>query len=143
VVIYAESSAVLSWLFDEPRAADVMNAIESAELVVMSDLAAVECARAILRALQRERIDQAQANALYAAFISAASQWDRLEIGERVISLASGPFPAEPIRALDALHLASAVLVRDEWPDMAVLSFDERVRANAAALGLNVFQDAN
>jgi predicted nucleic acid-binding protein len=138
VVIYAESSAVLTWLFDEPRAADVINAIESADLVVLSELTTVECARAIYRAQQRERIDQAQANTLRAALTSAAAQWDRLEIGERVTTLASGPFPAEPVRALDAIHLASAIVAREAWPELVILSYDERVRVNALALGYAV-----
>lgn len=132
---------MLSWLFDEPRAVDVINAIEAADLVVMSELTAVECARAIHCAQQRERIDQAQANVLRAALTSAAAQWDRLEIGERVISLASGAFPAEPVRALDAIHLASAIVAREVWPDLVVLSFDERVRANTAALGYPVLPE--
>jgi predicted nucleic acid-binding protein len=107
----------------------------------MSDLTALECARTIHRALKRERIDRTQANALRAAFTETAAQWDRLEIGEQVLALAAGPFPAEPIRALDAIHLASAMVAREVWSDLAVLSFDERVRANAAALGHTVLPE--
>lgn len=138
MVIYAESSAVLAWLLDEPRAVDVINAIEAADLVVTSELTAVECARAIHRAQHRQRIDQAQANVLRATLTSAVAQWDRLEIGERVTELATGPFPAEPVRALDAIHLASAIVSRAVWPELVILSHDERLRANAVALGYAV-----
>ena len=132
---------MLAWLLDEPSAVDVIRAIESADLVVISDLTAVECARAIHRALESERIDSAQAYALRAAFTSTAAQWDRLEIGERVLGLASGPFPSEPVRALDAIHLASVILAREVWSELCVLSLDERVRANAAALGHSLLPD--
>ena len=142
MVIYAESSAVLAWLLDEPRAADVIKTLESADLVVTSDLTGIECARAIHRAAMRGLITQVQANTLRAALSSAAGQWDRLELGERVIALASGPFPVEPIRALDAIHLASAMVAREVWPEVAVLSLDERVRANAAAMGHVLLPDA-
>lgn len=138
MVIYAESSAVLAWLFDEPSADDVIRAIESADLVVTSELTAVECARAVHRALKAGRIDHGQAHALRAAFTSAGAQWDRLEIGERVLALASGPFPAEPVRALDAIHLASVTLAREVWPDLTVLSLDDRIRASTSALGTTV-----
>jgi predicted nucleic acid-binding protein len=141
VVIYAESSAVLSWLFGERRAVEVIETLESAEVVVASELTGVECARAIQRVASRGLIGRVQAATLLAEFGSAAAQWDRIEVRERVIGLASGPFPVEPIRALDAIHLASAMVAREVWPELAVLSFDERVRANAAALGHTVLPE--
>jgi hypothetical protein len=36
---------------------------------------------------------------------------------------------------LDAIHLASALVLRQALPDLALLSTDERVRANGAQLG--------
>ena len=47
-------------------------------------------------------------------------------------------FPCEPIRALDAIHLATALSVRTLSPDVRVLSFDDRIRDNAASLGFQV-----
>lgn len=141
MVIYAESSAVLSWLFAEPRATEVVQALESAQAVVASELTGVECARAIHRVASLGHMSQEQAATLLAEFEVVAAQWDRLEVRERVIGLASGLFPFEPIRALDAIHLASAMVAREVWPDLAVLSFNERVRANAAALGQAVLPD--
>ena len=52
--------------------------------------------------------------------------------------LMRGPFPGEPIRTLDALHLASALVARAAVADLAFLSQDEKVRASARALGLRV-----
>ena len=54
------------------------------------------------------------------------------------MELARGPFPGELIRALDAIHLATALVIRDIHPDLSVLSLDRRVRENAAALGFGV-----
>jgi hypothetical protein len=44
-------------------------------------------------------------------------------------------FPIEPVRTLDAIHLASALFLRQALPDLAIVSADERVRMNARALG--------
>jgi hypothetical protein len=38
------------------------------------------------------------------------------------------------VRTLDAVHLASALFLRQSFPDL-VVSTDERIRANAALLG--------
>ena len=74
---------------------------------------------------------------------SALSQWDRIELRDRISDIASGPFPAEPVRSLDAIHLASALVARDVWKEIALLSFDDRVRRNALALGFSVLPAAS
>jgi len=51
---------------------------------------------------------------------------------------AEGSFPIEPMRTLDALHLASAFLLRQALPDLCLLSSDDRVRANGRRLGFEV-----
>jgi hypothetical protein len=38
MIVYAESSAVLSWLFGEPPGGEVRGTLEAAEFVVTSDL---------------------------------------------------------------------------------------------------------
>ena len=45
-------------------------------------------------------------------------------------------FPVEPVRTLDALHLASALEFLVLFPDLKVLSLDDRVLANLPQLGL-------
>lgn len=47
-------------------------------------------------------------------------------------------FPNEPVRTLDALHLATAVLFREALGSVTMVSLDERVRSNASGLGLEV-----
>lgn len=48
------------------------------------------------------------------------------------------PFPREPIRTLDAIHLAFALLARSLVPGARLLSLDERLRASGEELGLSV-----
>ena len=55
-----------------------------------------------------------------------------------VVERSRRSFPCEPIRSLDALHLATALIVRGLSPKVQILSFDDRIRENATALGLTV-----
>jgi hypothetical protein len=48
------------------------------------------------------------------------------------------PFPHEPIRTLDALHIASALLARTAIPDLAFLTLDERIRIASKELGFKI-----
>jgi PIN domain len=69
----------------------------------------------------------------------AAARWAVLEISDEVASRAEQAFPREPVRTLDAIHLASALLLRHSVPDLIVVSTDDRIRANAAQLGFPIF----
>jgi hypothetical protein len=59
-----------------------------------------------------------------------------MEISEDVRMRASRFFPAEPIRTLDALHLATALLFMQAFPSLELLSYDQRILKNAAILGI-------
>ena len=60
---------------------------------------------------------------------------DNCSSGE-IVERARRPFPGEPIRTLDALHLASALTARTAITDLALLSLDDRIRNAGARLGL-------
>jgi len=49
--VYLETSALLTWLFDEPDAAEIIDTLNHADLIVTSDLLRIETFRAIKRAL--------------------------------------------------------------------------------------------
>jgi len=69
---------------------------------------------------------------------TTAAHWTLLRLSGDVIDRARQPFRKEPVRTLDALHLASALVARAAVPDLAVLSLDEAARANARGLGFEV-----
>jgi predicted nucleic acid-binding protein len=54
------------------------------------------------------------------------------------VARARSSFPVEPVRTLDAIHLATAAVFHESLGGLQVLSFDERIRANAQQLGLGV-----
>jgi len=61
-----------------------------------------------------------------------------LDLDRAVLDRVRRPFPVEPIRTLDAIHLATAELL-DEPPQLVtIVTRDERVRANARALGYGI-----
>src|SRR5207245_2925913 len=68
----------------------------------------------------------------------ACADWTLIEPSAAVLDRAGLPFPAEPIRALDAAHLASALVAREATGALELVTTDERVRKNARLLGLAV-----
>ncbi len=136
--LYAESSAVLAWLLDEPTAPAVRRLLVDAEVVVASDLTLIECDRVLLRAVALSELTEAEAADRRAHLITAAGHWQVLRIAAEVVDRARQPFPGEPLRTLHAIHLASLLVTRSAVAGLRLLSLDERVRQAARGLGVAV-----
>jgi len=136
--LYAESSAVLSWLFGEARGIVVRNQLRRAESVVSSDLTLVECDRVIIRARALDEITESKAQHCRSRLTEASNHWYILKVGTEIVERARLPFPHEPIRTLDALHIASALIARTAIPDLALLTLDERIRTASKELGFKI-----
>ena len=137
--IYAESSAVLAWLFGEPEGEMIRKVLGEAEVIIASDLTLVESERVLIRAQTIAGVTEAQAADRRAVLNQAAAHWHFLHLSQEVLERARRPFPNEPVRTLDALHLSSALLGRSAVPGLTVLSLDERIRSNARGLGFDLF----
>ncbi|OFW08068.1 MAG: hypothetical protein A3H96_21985 [Acidobacteria bacterium RIFCSPLOWO2_02_FULL_67_36] len=138
MTIYAESSAVLAWLLGEEAGSRVRDALGKAELVVSSDLTLVECDRVLTRGIVLGEFEEAAAADRRAHLNAAAAHWHLLRMSADVVDRARGRFPAEPIRTLDAIHLASALVARSAVAGLELLSLDERVRRAGKALGFRL-----
>ena len=138
MIAYAESSAVLTWLLGERWQAGVRRLLAEAERVVASTLTGVECARALSRGVITELLSPADELAALQLLHMVSSSWVTLEMTGRVLDRARARFPHEPVRTLDALHLASALLFHEAHGAVTMVSLDERIRDNATHLGLSV-----
>jgi len=106
--------------------------------VLASCLTLIECERVLIRAVATNLLPEAVAAERRAVLARTADHWVTFDLDAEVVEQARRPFPAEPIRTLDAIHLATAVLARSLVPDLAVLSLDERVRRSAEQMGFRV-----
>lgn len=136
--IYAESSAVLAWLLGEAAASRVREVLRRAELVMASDLVLIECDRVLIRAVTLGEIDEATAADRRAYLNAAAGHWHLYRLSMDIVDRARRPFPAEPVRTLDAIHLASALAVRSTVPSVELLSLDDRIRRAGEQLGFRL-----
>jgi predicted nucleic acid-binding protein len=136
VTLYAESSAVLAWLLDQPQGAVAAAALAAADIVIASDLTLIECDRVIVRAVALGELRESDALERQARLNAVSARWTLLGLDDEITERARRPFPVEPIRTLDAIHLASALTARKAVPDLVVLSLDARIRQAATSLGL-------
>jgi len=138
VTIYAESSAVLAWLLGEDDSPRVRSVLADAAIVLASDLTLVECDRVLIRAVARGEMTEADAADRRAELNAAAAHWQVLRVSGEIVDRARRPFPGEPIRTLDAIHLSSALAARAAIAGVQILSLDDRIRGAARRLGLQL-----
>ena len=138
MIVYADSSAVLAWLLGEPGSDAAIAALADAELVVASTLTELECRRALARGVALGRLTETERRAALQLLQDAVRQWTLMAMDGPILDRAGRAYPVEPVHTLDAIHLAAALAFRDALGEVAVLSTDERIRANAAELGLGL-----
>ena len=138
MVVYIESSAVLAWLLGETAAVQILDILREAEHVVSSSLTSVECARGLTRARMLGRLTSMQELAALQLLDQAQSMWHIQELTAPVLARARAPMPGDPVRTLDALHIASASVLCDGLGPVSILSLDARVRVCATGLGFSV-----
>jgi uncharacterized protein with PIN domain len=138
VFLYAESSAVLAWLSGEGHGPMVGAQLARAEKVLSSTLTGLECARKLTATTAIGAQTREGMEARHTALRERLASWTIIAVSDDVAERAVRAFPLEPLRSLDAIHLATALMAHQEIGPVAMLSLDKRVRANAKALGLTV-----
>ena len=138
MILYAESSAVLTWLLSQEHAAKIGSALAEAELIFSSDLTLLECERVLVRGSATGELSEGEATNRQVILRTAAQHWMLLGFAPAVIERAHRPYPNEPVRTLDALHLAFALEAKRIIPDVRLLSLDRRIRDSARELGLDI-----
>lgn len=122
---YLDSSAIVKTVVEEPESGALRRFLGDFEIHVSAELARAE----VLRAIRRS-----QPSAVPRAFL-AFERLVLIAVTETLLDAAGVLDPPE-LRTLDAIHLAAARTVSAQLG--ALLTYDERMAAAAAALGLPV-----
>ena len=106
--------------------------------MLTSDLTLIECDRVLHRAAALGALSEAEALTRRTLLSTAAEHWVVFAIDGEMAQRARRPFPREPLRTLDAIHVATALVIRGLVPGLQLLAVDERIRGNALELGFEV-----
>lgn len=139
-LVYLDTSALVKLCVLETGSPLVVALWEGADALVTSRLASTEVSSVLSAAERIGRIDAAPA-------AQARERWKELngslmlvEVSERVSEHATRLASKRPLRAGDAIHLASALLLREAKPLFA--AWDRRLASAGRAEGLTVLPPA-
>jgi predicted nucleic acid-binding protein len=133
---YIESSALVAAVIE--RDAEAMSQIHEIGCRVASALTFAESSRAVIRARVTRRITPREERAALRELRTVEAQSTVLAVSRDVLTRASKVFPVEPIRTLDAIHLATLESLGETPQLVTVITRDERIARNARALGYAV-----
>ena len=103
-----------------------------------SALTFAEIGRAIVRARVAGRLTLDQESAAVGALQVFERRCDAVAVTDAVLSRIRRPFPVEPVRTMDAVHLATAELLGEPPQLVRIVTRDRRIQDNARAQGYRV-----
>ena len=132
--VYVDSSILLRVILGEPERLSSWGRIT---LAVSSELIRLECLRTIDRARIQLRLTDESVSRQRANVLEVLEGFSIMPLTTTVLRRAAEPFPTL-IGSLDALHLASALLVRAQYDDLIFATHDQGLGLAARSMGFTV-----
>jgi predicted nucleic acid-binding protein len=139
VILYLDTSSVLTVYLDEPTSDHVTKLQESARYVATSLITYPEARSGLARAVRGGRLSREGYKAALAEF-EAAWPWYGIQDVSRPLAQLAGELAAKHfLRGFDGVHLASAVVLQRELGEAVTFSSgDGRLMGAAAIEGLSM-----
>jgi len=101
------------------------------------ELIRLECLRTLDRARIRLNLPDEEIAQRRAGVLEALDAFDLIRLDRSILARAAEPFPTG-LGTLDALHLASALAIRPQLPDLVFATHDRELAVAATAVGFPV-----
>lgn len=105
--------------------------------LISSELIRLECLRTVDRARIREGLGDEEVAERRGGVLEALRSFELLRIDRLVLERAAGQFPTS-LGTLDALHLTSALVAREDVPDLVLATHDRDLALAAHSVGFHV-----
>ena len=134
---YFDTSALIKRYVEELGRREVLQLLRKHDCV-LSAVLPVEMRSALRRRVADKTLDETRVPAILKRFAADRTLWTVVEVSGEVLATAETLSAAHPLRALDAIHVASAKLFAARLPSstFVFVSADIRQTAAAAALGM-------
>ena len=136
MTVYLDTSVLLRWLLNSPKAYSEFQKWDSC---YTSELLYIEVNRVLNRLRLEKEIDDTEYASLHKTFSEFYKTVFVIEITESIKQKSAEPFPTI-IGTLDAIHLSSALILREENKklDITILTHDSQLSTAAIAMGFAV-----
>ena len=142
MILYLDTSALVKLYVEETGSEDVRRAVEEARIISTSRVAYVEARAGISRKYREGNLSREERDQVVADLTRDWGSYFIVEVSESVTKLGGELTEEYPLRGFDAIHLASALLLRNRTRlNVSFSCFDERLKLAAQSEGLSVMGD--
>ncbi len=140
MILYLDTSALVKRYFREPFSDEVVLRWKAATEIVISSVAYAEALASFYRKKRETGLKEAVARKVIEAFRLDWKSFIRIEVNEELDTYLDRALERYPLRGFDAIHLASAVLVREGLKeDILFVCFDQVLARAARKEGFEIF----
>jgi predicted nucleic acid-binding protein len=123
---------------DELMSQELTIAVNGAEAIATSLLAYTEARAAFARARREARLSAQAYRHVVEAFVEDWPRYITVEVTDRLVKDAGELAAHRALRGYDALHLASALVLREQIPSVTFLAFDRKLMMAAKREALSI-----
>ncbi|NGZ96478.1 MAG: VapC toxin family PIN domain ribonuclease [Nitrospira sp. WS110] len=139
MMLYLDTSALVKLYVDEPLSQELSAAVDEAEAVATSLLAYAEAMAAFARVRREARLSPQGYRHVVDAFEEDWSRYITVEVTDRLVKTAGNLAASRALRGYDALHLASALSLRERVPSSVMfVAFDRALTIAAKREALRI-----
>jgi predicted nucleic acid-binding protein len=129
--------------FREPYSDEILSKWESASHIVTSFVAYAETMASMYRKKREAHLDNSKMRKLADSFHQDWQSLIRVEVNGELNEYIDRVVEGYPLRGVDAIHLASAIVVHERLPqDFVFACFDDRLASAAQSEGFETFPAA-
>ena len=128
MILYLDTSSLVKLYVEEEESSDVADLVRSSKVTGTSLIAYAEARAAFTRSFRENAFTQREYGYLIASFDADWENYFTVQVTEKLIRQAGDLAEKHGLRGFDAIHLSSAVTLRNEMAVPIIFScFDEKL----------------
>jgi predicted nucleic acid-binding protein len=140
MILYLDTSALVKRYFLEQQSDELLSRWAQAEVIVTSSVAYAETVASFFRKKRETALEEKIIQEVLDAFFLDWKSFLRVEVTDELNEVILQIVTGHSLRGFDAIHLASAILIRETIPEEFFFAcFDQRLGQAAREEGLATF----
>jgi predicted nucleic acid-binding protein len=130
--MYLDTSSLAKLYIEEEGSETVREAVREGDTVATSLISYVEMGSAVYRRLREKRLSKSESSRLLDVFESDWERFGKVSIDDSLLKRSHKLLKKHPLRASDAVHLASALYLQDALEEPVIFHSADRQLLQAA-----------
>lgn len=140
MILYLDTSALVKRYFEEPHSIEVAEQWQKADEIATSSVAYAEALASFHRKSREAALDAETLDTISNNFRSDWQTLIRIQVTDELNTYVDRALVAHALRGFDAIHLASAMILRESFLEsLLFICYDQRLTQAAKSEGIKTY----